>query len=618
MMIDQILLISLLLASSTFGEEENRTNWHENYEINNLATTLPPHSEKPSTESPFTTISDSTSASKDPQPTQVLYPDVTDTIQASGTPLGKMVLNESISNSSVNQNPFTETFPNGSFTNEVPTLLPSTQAPTILPTTQAPTVKNLVTFIVRDSEAVCSNIHDIDQYETIVLSSIPPRKSLEYKTQYNAYSEPYNKTLEIIKAHMAVWRKGDSIVTRLWSIYELARNFELEFDRKLLVYKDEVKLIPLQSERAIIALSGDIERLFDAIEGYQIELSTVDEEIKPFLQGKILKYQTKLAMKKEQLQKSTHLGMKLEELKTFLGFVRRDSTKIKEKASDSWPMLANLARHIKDDNYTIHEFIVNVTNDMSSLEDMEEEFRRNLDEKHIRIQELRAQKERLHTERARIDIAIAYNTKRKKEAFSRLQKEVEFFEKQKKIICSGITQSNVSIPSACNSTRYKYLMLTYDAEVRKLNEISEIISKAKQILVESNTNLIQQLHEINSLISNEENGVSQIEKRINEIQAELQDFNMYLSDMESLIEGMDSAYPLIKRRLHGLKQVEDTFELITQKLDGIISQGNKNYIEEERENILSFLENDLTTLQESLDGTSNNMTNVEICALNLS
>lgn len=451
--------------------------------------------------------------------------------------------------------------------------------------------------VINDSEVVCQRIRNIDSYDTTVISTLSLRKSFDYMEKFNGYITDYNQDLKTAQAHMGVWRKGKDIKTEIKTIYELAKEYETEFNRKYEINKGRVTTVGATSDTQIENLNEDIRKLNADIQSKLEDMATQVPEVKSLLEGEVTRMRARLATKEAKLKDSTPAGLELKELVAFVGFVKRDADRVLDRAVASRKRIEELHNNVLNDKDTFLGYIGNITRDNESLETEKQQHQKNKKDKQMEL-------ENLEKDKAQLQAKVDDLNKMFDDIGKDIEKNRKKYNKKKHIIC----KVGGPYESACE-TALSVFAGVYGLDT--LNQEMDDFNKQRSELLTEIDMLLPQFADFNKNITQLRNSLPTFRSKIDEIKSEIQEFNRFLPDVEKMLQSIDEVLPDIQDTANGLQKVEYAFQGISEDLDGMIDIANRAEQETEKQNAKEQITEGLASLQKQLSQSSEKINDVE-------
>lgn len=455
------------------------------------------------------------------------------------------------------------------------------------------------------SEETCVHIGNIEGYVNLVMSMIPLQIYYENHQEFTDIFKNYDYDLGVAQEHAKLWRNGDSILFGIRQTFELARQFEPEFTRKYIINQERVEVIKANVDE--VKLINDTKDEIVSLEAQLAEAEATMEQVQisavlVYFQKVVSDLKAKIAEKKRVLDEDFTIIKELDELISFLDFVRRDSDKIRTEALKTKAKIETFRGYLEHDKgaFLRHGRVA-------------EETFKALEEETIRNNEALAENKRKQEE---LDRKIEEESRQVKELFDKINQSHEELRNMRRKLLDKITKSKRLKIIGAVLTPLVVGAFLYDHANKQEKQYSQLLQ----------TTMVESKNEVDAILKQIENNRAEMqfyqEQMANsttnseKLRNELNTFITLDGDLKNMAEKVETLLEAINKAIAGVVVIHGVFEDVTNKLTKMIDFAKTAKTEAERLNARFFIYNELSLLECNWRDVYAKVLNLDDCTKN--
>ncbi|XP_068208900.1 uncharacterized protein MCAP_0864-like [Palaemon carinicauda] len=442
--------------------------------------------------------------------------------------------------------------------------------------------------MAKGSEETCAHIGNIEGYVNLVMSMIPLQIYYENHSDFTDIFKNYDKDLGVAQDHAKLWRNGDSILLGIRQTFELARQFEPAFTKKYIINKERVEVIKANADEVklindtkdeIVSLKTQLEEA----EATMVIVQMQSPAILGYFQKVVSDLKAKIQDKERALTEDFTLIRELEELITFLDFVRRDADRIRTQALKTKEMIEKFREYLEHDKgaFTRHGRVADET--LTALE-----------EETIRNNEALAENKRKQEE---LERKIEEERQQVQALFEKINHSHEELRKMRRKLLDKISKSRtlkiigaILTPLVIGGFLYKYAS---EEEKKYSMLLQNEMSKSKEdvdVILKQIENNRAEMRFFQEQMANSTSNSDNLRNQLNT-------FVTLDGDLKNMAEKVDTLLIAINKAIAGVVNIQGVFEGVTTKLTEMIDFAKTAKTEAEQLNARFFIYNELSLLE---------------------
>ncbi|KAK7083896.1 hypothetical protein SK128_008567 [Halocaridina rubra] len=465
---------------------------------------------------------------------------------------------------------------------------------------------SLVERMVQSSMETCERINDVETYVNLVMGAIPLKRYYENNKDYTVLFRNYDDDLREAQQHAKLWRNGDSIVSGIRQTFDLAKEFEVEFNRKLEINQERLDFVAKNVDQA-----KKINETKHSIQYIEVELEAAREarlgvqenqkKLIKYFDAEIQELEENLAVKRRELKQNFTLIPVLEELIDFMTFVKRDCTKIRDMSIRTRSKTENFRDLLEQDKgaFIRHSQVAKVAYDKLKNDTIKNEERlKQLDidreQKEKRIRDLQ---QNINEHQNRLKEAHQSLMDMRKD----LAKKVE--ESNKLTIAGGVLSifiPIVGVPMLIAANAQQRQAASQNQEAMEINRQEVDIIKSQMELIYSDMNVQRQL-------------IANSSSNSDKIKLEMNVFITLDTDLLTLSSEVDKLLNAIDKAIVGVKYIHSTFVSVIRTLGDLIDVASTAKTDFERLNAKNVIYEEMSKMKCMWKDAHFNLMNLDDC-----
>ncbi|XP_068240642.1 uncharacterized protein [Palaemon carinicauda] len=446
--------------------------------------------------------------------------------------------------------------------------------------------KDIGEQLLISKEKICEGIGSIDSYVNLVSSLIPLQVYYKNHQEYSKIFIDFDRDLKVAQTNAKLWRNGESIVKGISKTFELAKDFEPEFQRKYRINQRRIKEIikeAKEQEEPIRIIRDEIEYIKGKIVKLLTKIeSTSDPDFKAYLLDEHNSLHIRLEDKEKALGRNFTIIEKFKQTVAFLTFVKRDADKIRVQSQNT--------------KRKVEEFRDKIIQDKTAFERHRNSTQLYLSDIESRNKTKNEELAKVMREREEHEKEIELERKQTTEMLEQIRRDQEIlWEKRRELRKKNEGNHAMKLLGAILSPfiiGIPLLAIASAAEQKIINSIQDSVAEnMEKIQLLLGENQVRNL-EITRLGIKIAETYSTSEK----IRQDLLSFILVNNDLKTLSNSINMILESIDRAIIGISLVKDIFDDVATKLQDMINTAAEAKTEAEMENVQYLHSADLSIL----------------------